>query len=480
MSLTIIIFTFLIFIGFLLAFSSSWALSYFGLSCFEQIIYHLKVPLEGTNTEFLFDWIKLCLLKALGIALICFIPSLLFPIYERHYTMIALTLFILCLLFAAYRSGLIGFILNLFRKSDIYEKNYIDANNVEITFPKEKRNLIHIYVESLENTYSSKAKGGNYFEDLIPELSQLAFDNIHFSKNDKLGGAQVVAGTGWTTGALVAQSAGVPLFTPINFRKFKEDNDFLPGVHALGDILAKEGYHQEYLIGSDALFGGRKFYYDKHGPYDIFDLNTAYQKQKIDSDYKVFWGYEDEKLFSFAKEELLRLSKAKKPFNFTMLTVDTHHPKGYQCPLCENKYPEGLSNIIRCNSKQIGNFVDWIKKQPFYENTTIIITGDHLSMAAEYINKTYDKKYDRTIFNAFINTSTKKERKTQQFSSFDIFPTTLAALGVTIEGNRLGLGVNLFSKEETLIEKLGKEELDRELRKQSHYYKNHILKKSRS
>ena len=32
-----------------------------------------------------------------------------------------------------------------------------------------------------------------------------------------------------------------------------------------------------------------------------------------------------------------------------------------------------------------------------------------------------------------------------KFSQFDMFPTTLAALGVKIEGNKLGLGVNLFS-----------------------------------
>ena len=45
---------FIVILGFTLAISSKWAYSYFGLSSFEQIIYHIKVPLEGTNTQFIF------------------------------------------------------------------------------------------------------------------------------------------------------------------------------------------------------------------------------------------------------------------------------------------------------------------------------------------------------------------------------------------------------------------------------------------
>jgi phosphoglycerol transferase len=44
-----------------------------------------------------------------------------------------------------------------------------------------------------------------------------------------------------------------------------------------------------------------------------------------------------------------------------------------------------------------------------------------------------------------------------------MFPTTLAALGVEIPGNRLGLGTNLFSTEPTLIERFGLEFMTREL-----------------
>ena len=61
---------FIVILGFTLAISSKWAYSYFGLSSFEQIVYHIKVPLEGTNTQFIFGWMKKCLLPGFIFGLI--------------------------------------------------------------------------------------------------------------------------------------------------------------------------------------------------------------------------------------------------------------------------------------------------------------------------------------------------------------------------------------------------------------------------
>ena len=466
----------LLLVGFCLALSSRWAYDYFGLYCFEQIIFNLKVTLEGTNTRFIKDWFRKCFLKGLIFTFILWIPCML-PIYAEYYPVICKIGFIGCLIYSIYKIKIVEYAINQFRTTDLYEKYYVDGKNIKITFPENKRNLILLYVESMETTYTSKENGGNYSEDLIPEVSNLAKEHLNFSHQESLGGAHVVAGTGWTTGGLVGQSAGVPLCVPLFSHSYNDSTEFLPGAYTLGDILKKEGYEQEYLIGSDAVFGGRKFYYDKHGAYKIFDLGEARRQGKIPENYREFWGYEDEKLFDFAKEEVTRLSKCGKPFNFTMLTVDTHHPYGYVDRNYKEEYPEQLSNIIRGNSRKIGEFIDWLKEQPFYEDTTILITGDHLSMAAEYINGTYDKDYDRTILNAFIHPMENTENyKNRMFTSFDMYPTILSAMGVKIEGDKLGLGVNLFSAHKTIAEEIGLEKFDQELRKQSKYFKEMVVK----
>ena len=57
----------------------------------------------------------------------------------------------------------------------------------------------------------------------------------------------------------------------------------------------------------------------------------------------------------------------------------------------------------------------------------------------------------------------------------DMYPTILAAIGAKIEGDRLGLGTNLFSDKQTLMEKIGFDALNREVQKTSDFYNTTII-----
>ena len=58
----------------------------------------------------------------------------------------------------------------------------------------------------------------------------------------------------------------------------------------------------------------------------------------------------------------------------------------------------------------------------------------------------------------------------------DFFPTVLAAMGARIEGERLGLGTNLFSDVPTLSEEMGYERFFEELNKKSIFYDQKLLR----
>jgi phosphoglycerol transferase len=151
--------------------------------------------------------------------------------------------------------------------------------------------------------------------------------------------------------------------------------------------------------------------------------------------------------------------------------VDTHHIGGYVCEYCGSNYEEQYENVISCSSRQVLEFVEWIKQQDFYENTTIIITGDHPSMDNGYFSRNVGDNYIRRIYNCFINCPVDTQHsKNRQFSSLDMFPTTLVAIGCTIEGDRLGLGTNLFSGVPTLIESMGYNRFDNQVSMASDYY----------
>ena len=61
------------------------------------------------------------------------------------------------------------------------------------------------------------------------------------------------------------------------------------------------------------------------------------------------------------------------------------------------------------------------------------------------------------MYNCFINADAESDLRysNRVFTSLDMFPTTMSALGFSIEGDKLGLGTNMFSDLDTLAEEKG-------------------------
>ena len=360
-------------------------------------------------------------------------------------------------------------------ESEFIEDHYVDPNETTLIFPEQKRNLIYIFLESMETTFGETDAGGPIYDNFIPELTQLAEENVNFSNDDNVGGALSFSGTTWTAAALVTQTSGINVLVPLEAGYFGGENGYMPGVVSLGEILEAQGYNQTLLVGSDAQFGGREDYFIEHGNYKIVDTKSLKSSGWLPEDYDVWWGFEDAKLFDAAKLELEELAAKGEPFNFTMLTCDTHFPDGYICQDCQDEYPEQYPTVTRCSSRKVYEFILWIQQQPFYENTTIILCGDHLTMDPDFMQDV-DENYQRTVYNCIINAPLEPvQEKNREFGTYDMFPTTLAAMGVRIEGDRLGLGTNLFSDKQTLCELYGFEALDWELQKRSEFYNARFL-----
>ena len=364
------------------------------------------------------------------------------------------------------------YVINRSEDTDIYEKYYVDTNNVKVELPKEKRNLILIYLESMEASLFSKENGGAFDSSIIPELEDIALNNVNFSNTSLLGGAYTLTSTSFTMSSITASTTG----TPINIKLFKgysNSHPFMKNIRSLGNILNDNGYNLELIQGSDKKFGALDLYAKENGNYKVFDNNTAKEKGLVDKDYFEWWGIEDKKVLEFSKDELKELYSKEEPFALVLFTMDTHFKDGYLDKSCDVKYSEPLANSYACSSKMISEYLDWLKEQEFYSNTTIILLGDHQVMQDSFY-KDY-KDYERVNYNAFINSTLSTNLKNRKFSQYDMYPTILASMGATIEGNKLGFGVNLFSDEKTLIEELGKNYFDKELLKSSTYYDKNIF-----
>lgn len=494
-------------ISYTLLFSMIWVYNNFGNIGLEEIMFQISVPMTGTNTDYYYNYVQNALIYIIlstfvSFFLICFIfrkrTKKIYPkrmktkdsfittslvVFKKKIDkkyigklITSLLIAIICVTYTIQKTELIPYIENITADSNFIKEEYIDPKNVNLQFPETKRNLIYIYLESMESTYYSQENGGAYEQSLIQDLEEIAEENIAFSNSNTLKGLHVLPGATWTVGAMTAQTFGIPLKIPIEMNSYGKYESFLPGVKGIGDILKEEGYNQMLAIGSDATFGGRNHLFGQHGDFQIFDfIQSIAEEKKAEEDF-VWWGFPDRDLFEYSKEKISMLSNLEEPFNFTMLTVDTHAIDGYICEDCEEKFEEQYFNALDCSSRKIKEFIEWIQEQDFYENTTIVLCGDHISMQPRTFTEVDDSGYDRTVLDIFINPAEIPENtKFKNASTMDMFPTTLASLGVGIEGNKLGLGTNLFSNETTLIYKYGLNYVTEELKKNSIYYNTKFI-----
>lgn len=489
------------FMSLLLLYSAKWVeYAWEGID-FSTIMFQMHTPLNGVNSEVLQSYYDNCVPQTVRAALVilivywffkCLFEKLTFSfeitlfhrsrkwilgknrkvwrIISKVYFAAVLLSYAFFLYSAAADIGVFEYLHSINSKSTIFEREYVDPESIELVFPEKKRNLILIYLESMETTYASTEAGGGKPINYIPNLTEMAESNLYFSDSNLLGGGSVNAGCQFTMGAIVGTSSGVPFKSMIDGNSMSNYAQFLPGLTTLGDLLEQEGYINYFQCGSEAEFGGRQLFYEKHGNYQIKDYVYAIEKGYIPEDYKVFWGYEDAKLYEIAKAELEQIGSSGEAFNYTMLTVDTHHPEGYICGQCEDRYELPYANAISCSDRQVTEFVAWLQEQEWYSDTTVVLIGDHISMATDFWDDIGD--YKRRTYNCFLNVPiqvSEENTKERKFNTLDYFPTILASMGVEIEGDRLGLGTNLFSGKPTLLEELG-EEYGKELQKYSDYY----------
>lgn len=118
--------------------------------------------------------------------------------------------------------------------------------------------------------------------------------------------------------------------------------------------------------------------------------------------------------------------------------------------------------------------------------TDVLVMGTNAGFKPfEYIDNNQVVGFDVDLARE-IAKSLGKDLKVEDMSFDGLLPALdsgqidmVAALGVKIDGDRLGLGTNLFSGKKTLVEQYGGiENLNSELSKRSAYYENKIFTKS--
>ena len=141
---------------------TSWFIDFFGRLTPEQFIFNFKSPVKGTASNMTDQIVGTPVLFAVGLLII--FAVLLFAnkdIYVKDYRVLPNR--VKRILFALFSLGFLasGIFYSIkelqldkvyaayFDQSNFIKDEYVNPNDVKLTFPKQKRNVIHIYLESI-------------------------------------------------------------------------------------------------------------------------------------------------------------------------------------------------------------------------------------------------------------------------------------------------------------------------------------------
>ncbi len=306
----------------------------------------------------------------------------------------------------------------------------------------EGRNIIVILAESLQTFPMEHRLAG---QDITPALNELINkETLYFSN--------FYEQVGWgntSDSEFVVHNGFYPSTTTYSYQAY-EGNDF----YTLPMHLKKQGYSTMAFHGNDPDFWGRRDAYPDQG-IDRFFSAEEYEMNEI-----IGLGLSDYELF---KQSIPWLHETPEPFYGFYITVSCHHPfilpEQYQWLDMPAEYDDTYLGhylqSVHYMDQQIGYFLDVLKEEGFYENSAIIIYGDHQGvdmrnveieeLVSRFIRKPYEEdEMFRVPLIIHVPGSEINEEITIAGGQIDFFPTIANLVGDPLDPGAV-LGQDLLN-----------------------------------
>lgn len=459
---------------------------YFGECPLEQVLFHILVPLDPEDTGLIelimgsVGWVFLGWLVLGGAGLMALAAS---STVRRHKKKLLLATAVFGLLGFWQAFSEYDFLWTQLTASDndpdYYADRYAKVAPDDVMFTA-KRNLVVLYVESLEATFADTSVMP---ANLLPRLSALAAVNASVD-------AHASYGMTWTAAGLISTLSGIPLRQSM-WSSMSAHKEFLPGVVSVPRILAAHGYELRFFQGTRLTFAG----------HDKFLLGQGFRREQC-LDYSQLvelhpelsqrlgveeWSLPDSVLYAAARDEMTTMSQQGKPFAVFLMTMNSHQPKGLlepgelerlhqeaDAPRFADPAEQAFANVVRSADVMAADFAQWIAAQPFGKDTMVLIINDHLIMRTPLTHYLLAHEKQRRNLNIWVNPIKAlpelEQGRPRSITWMDAAPTMLEAIGAVLPNGKLGLGVSLYADEKTLLEQEGVNTLKKKLASYSPFY----------
>ncbi len=218
-------------------------------------------------------------------------------------------------------------------------------------------NVLFIILES----YTAKligALGGP--PEVTPNFNALAKEGILFQN--------IYAAGDRSEKGMVALLSGYPVQTTTSIIKTPKKTERLP---QLASELKRLGYRTSYYYGGELAFANIKSYLI-NGQYDQLLEKSDFPSENYNSK----WGVHDHILFD---KVLVDHQVPKEPFLTTIFTLSSHEPYDIPRPAAFKGTDEvtQFKNSFHYTDWALGRFIAAAKKQPWWQNTLVVLVADH-------------------------------------------------------------------------------------------------------
>lgn len=280
-----------------------------------------------------------------------------------------------------------------------------------------KKNIVMIIMESLSANYM--ATFGNK-AGLTPCLDSLFANSLAYY-NAWSNGAR-------TNNAIFSTQTSLPGCLNINMLETPLNKDHT----SLAPVLSANGYSTDFFISHAKTFDNISVFFVAQ-PFDKIHSEEEYGYREME------WGLRDSTLLAIALDSINHLSTdTAKPFYTAILTCSNHPTFSIPSPYNE-MYPEIEHCAVRYADASIDTFMKKASKEPWFDNTIFVFTGDHGRLVG-----TPDGKVSSSLNHVPIFIYGKEIQPAKDSSltmQIDLEPTILSILGLQCP-EFAGLGIN--------------------------------------
>lgn len=293
------------------------------------------------------------------------------------------------------------------------------------------RNIIFISAESIQSFVINNEVHGEavtpFLNSLVDDPNTFYFENFyHQTSQGKTSDSEFI-----TENSLYPISSGAVFFT-------HAQNEY----HSMPEIMKKKDYQ------SVVLHANTNSFWNRNQMYESLEIEQFFDKEFFDvtEENEIGWGLKDKEFFT---QSIPYLRELEQPFYAKMITITNHFPfeldEGDRSIEPYDSNSNTLNNYfptVRYTDEAIEQFFIQLKAAGLYDNSMIIIMGDHDGISANhnkamamYLNKEEITPYDymqlqRVPFYIHIPGYGEGKKMSNIAGQIDIKPTLLHLLGI--------------------------------------------------